>query len=146
MRKTEYSNFCIFAKFETRFIPYILSVYTECIASKLFYKILRKYDKTNGTPKTYVLDLKMYILGHKMCVLGSFWGVLCFAKHKERYILFIRNKLRQNQIFNFAKKSFQLEYSILSSECRALSPALTHMYVIKTLQVLTRFLIWRIYT
>jgi len=84
LRKAEYSDFCIFAKFE-----------------------MFRVQKCTFWGQTHL-----------------FWVVSCFAKFITRNIPYIRNILHQYQIFNFTKKSFQLEfrleYLITSSECRAL--------------------------
>ncbi len=92
----------------------LFCIYGMYIASKLFCEILQKYEETN---KMYILRSKTFVLRPKTYAFGL------KTRPKTRFILYmpyLRNILRQNQIFNFAKKSLQLEYSITSLECRAL--------------------------
>ncbi len=104
LRKAEYSDFCIFAKFRTCFLPYVYSVYRILCHNQKF-GITQKIDIWNK-----MINL---IFRPKMgfWVKDSLFCIYRIYHVKIEFLFFAKN--------SFLLK-FRLEYSSSSSVCRAL--------------------------
>jgi len=127
LRKTEFSKFFIFARFWiVRF-----SKFRIFFGKTWYFRIYQKKFRNKFGSNTSVIGSKNPVFEAKIGVLGSKTGVSEYSEFTDysEFVLFqifqkLQKKLRQNWIFIFAKNSFwlefELEYSISSSECRAL--------------------------
>jgi len=95
-------------------------MYCVKIVSQKFCKNLTKLIAKLVSPKCTFWGQKRSFWGQ----IHLFWGVFSAAKFETWNILCIRNKLRQNQIFIFARNLFQLKFRlenlIMSLKRRAL--------------------------